>query len=51
MILEALDDYLYKISIELSDLKGQAMNNRRKELTKKQKLTEQLQHQIHLSTE
>jgi len=43
---EAFSDYLYKISLELNEMKGQAMDNRRKELTKKQRLAEDLRRQL-----
>ena len=46
VVLEALDDYLYKVSIQLNELKGHAMNNRRKELTKKQRLIEELRSRL-----
>ena len=49
VILEALDDYLYKVSMELNELKGHAMNNRRKELTKKQRLIEDLRRDLNSS--
>lgn len=40
---EALDDFQYKIALELNALKGKAMTDRRKKLTKHQKLVEALQ--------
>ena len=46
VLREALDDYLYKVSLELNDLKGHTMNNRRKELTRKQRLIEELRNKL-----
>ncbi len=42
IVKEALGEYLYKISLELNEMKGKAMTNRRKELTKKQRLLEEV---------
>ena len=47
MILnEALSDYHYKISLELNSMKGQPLTSQRKELTKKQRLVEELRNQL-----
>ena len=46
ILLEAIEDLMYKISMELESLKGQPMTQRRKFLTKKQKEIEELQHLI-----
>ena len=46
VLQEALDDYLYKVSLELNELKGHSLNNRRKELTKKQRLIEELRNKL-----
>ena len=42
VMLEALGDFLYKISLELNHMKGQSMTKRRKELTKKQRIVEEV---------
>ncbi|MCB0668488.1 MAG: hypothetical protein KDC80_21840 [Saprospiraceae bacterium] len=44
VILEALEDLLYKVSLDLSRLKGQPLTRERKMLTKKQSVIEELQH-------
>ncbi|MGE0587962.1 MAG: hypothetical protein AB7O48_05275 [Cyclobacteriaceae bacterium] len=46
VMLEALEEYMFKLSLELDNLKGQALTPYRKELTKKQELVEELQHLI-----
>lgn len=46
IMLEALEEYMFKLSLELESLKGQALTPYRKELTKKQEMVEQLQHLI-----
>jgi len=46
VMLEALGDFLYKISLELNEMKGQSMTKRRKELTKKQKLVEEVRRRL-----
>ena len=46
VIREALSDYLYKVSLELNDMKGKALTDRRKELTKKQQLLEELRNEL-----
>ena len=46
LLLEALGELMYKVAIELQQLKGQPLTRKRKELTKKQKQLEALQHQI-----
>lgn len=46
VLLEAMEELMYKISMELESLKGQPMTPRRKYLTKKQKEIEELQHLI-----
>ena len=49
MILkEALSDYQYKISLELNKLKGQPLTSHRKELTKKQRMVEELRSQLYI---
>lgn len=46
LLLESLEDLMYKISLELEKLKGQPMTQKRKELTQKLKKLETLQHLI-----
>jgi hypothetical protein len=43
ILLDALEDMMYKISLQLEDLKGEPMGKRRKKLTEKQALVEELQ--------
>ena len=42
ILLEALDDYQYKLALKLNELRGQALTKQRKELTQKQKYVEEL---------
>lgn len=42
ILRESLSENLYKISLELSNLKGMAMTDRRILLTQKQKMIEEL---------
>ena len=46
LVLEAIEDLMYKVSLELNSLKGEPMSGKRKKLTKKQKELEALQHQV-----
>jgi hypothetical protein len=46
LLLEALEDLMYKLSLQLEDLKGGPLTKERKELTNKQNTLEQLQHLI-----
>lgn len=46
ILLEALEDMMYKLSLQLNDMKGEPMGKARKELTQKQELLEELQHLI-----
>ncbi len=46
VLLEALEDMMYKLSLQLNDMKGEPMGKTRKELTQKQELLEELQHLI-----
>ena len=46
VLLEAMEDLMYKISLELERMKGQPLTTQRKQLTKKQKDVEELQHLI-----
>lgn len=45
-MLEALEELMYKLSLQLNELKGGPMDKQRQELTNKQKAIEKLQHQI-----
>ncbi|GAB5522522.1 MAG: hypothetical protein Roseis2KO_03940 [Roseivirga sp.] len=46
LLLEALEDMMYKLSLQLNDMKGEPMGKTRKALTQKQELLEELQHLI-----
>lgn len=46
LLLEALEELMYKLSMQLEDLKGEPLTNERKHLTQKQKDIEALQHFI-----
>jgi len=46
ILLEALEELMYKLSLQLDELKGGPMNRKRKELTAKQSKIEELQHLI-----
>jgi hypothetical protein len=50
ILLEALEDMMYKLSLQLDALKGKPMTKERKALTKKQELIEELQHLISASS-
>ena len=47
ILLESLEDLMYKISMQLEDLKGEPLTTSRKQLTQKQKHIEELQHFIY----
>ncbi|MBX2942408.1 MAG: hypothetical protein KF860_08685 [Cyclobacteriaceae bacterium] len=49
LLLEALEELMYKLSITLASLKGQPLTKERKELTQKQVQIEELQHLISAS--
>ncbi|MEQ8364601.1 MAG: hypothetical protein RH948_17135 [Cyclobacteriaceae bacterium] len=49
LLLEALEELMYKLSLELENLKGGPLTKVRKELTQKQKEIEALQHVISIS--
>ncbi|MEQ8423256.1 MAG: hypothetical protein RIA63_01010 [Cyclobacteriaceae bacterium] len=49
LLLEALEELMYKLSLELDNLKGEPLTRARKELTQKQNQIEELQHLISLS--
>ena len=51
VLLEALEDYLYKLSLELEDFKGSPLGTERKALTKKQTEAHELQHLISIAEE
>lgn len=46
ILLEALEDLMYKLSMQLEGLKGGPLTKERRELTDKQAMLEELQHQI-----
>lgn len=46
VLLEALEELMYKLSLQLKDLDGQPLGKWRKELTQKQVDIEELQHLI-----
>ena len=46
LLLEALEELMYKYSLKLADVKGDPMDKERKALTAKQKQLEALQHEI-----
>ena len=46
LLLEALEDMMYKLSLQLEGLKGAPLTRERKSLTKKQEMLEELQHLI-----
>lgn len=46
ILLEALEELMYKLSLQLDDFKGEPLSNERKRLTKKQAELEKLQHLI-----
>ena len=49
ILLEALEDLMYKLSLQLEGLKGGPLTNERKELTEKQAMIEELQHLISMT--
>lgn len=46
VLLEALEDMMYKLSLQQEKLKGKPLTPERKEITDKQTQVEELQHQI-----
>ncbi len=46
LILEALEELMYKVSLQLEDLKGGPMTRERRDLTAKQRELETLQHDL-----
>ncbi len=49
ILLEALEDMMYKLSLQLEDLKGGPLDKERKRLTEKQAEVERIQHVISTS--
>ena len=49
ILLDALEDRMYKVSMRLNGMRGQAMNRERKRWTRLQKEIERLQHVIYTS--
>lgn len=45
-LLEALEELMYKVSLQLAELKGGPLTSERRILTQKQKELEQLQHLV-----
>lgn len=50
ILLEALEDLMYKVSIDLEQLKGGPLTQSRQYLTEKQQQIEKLQHLISINT-
>jgi hypothetical protein len=46
LLLEAVEELMYKVSLELTKLKGSPLTAERKQLTEKQKRLEEIQHQL-----
>ena len=46
LLLESIEESLYKIALEMDQLKGGPMTPERKKLDKRQKELEELQHEI-----
>ncbi len=46
ILLEAIEELMYKISLQLDDMKGGPLDRPRKELTQKQHELEKIQHII-----
>ncbi len=49
ILLESLEDLLYKLSMQLNELKGGPLSKERKTLTHKQNQVEELQHLISIA--
>ncbi|MBZ0245047.1 MAG: hypothetical protein K8H85_03785, partial [Cyclobacteriaceae bacterium] len=49
LLLEAVEELMYKVSLELANLKGEPLTKIRKDLTRKQEEIETLQRLIYLS--
>ncbi len=50
LMLEALEDLMYKISLDLDKMKGQPMTRERRLLTRQQQDVEELQHLITIAS-
>lgn len=48
ILLDALEDLLYKLAMQMDQLKGGPMNAERISIDRKQKIAESLQHKISL---
>jgi hypothetical protein len=48
ILLEALEDLLYKLAMEMNQFKGGPMSSGRQKIDKKQSFAEELQHRISL---
>jgi predicted transcriptional regulator len=48
LLLECVEEQLYKVALEMEEFKGGPMTAARKKLDKRQKSLEELQHQIML---
>lgn len=48
LLLEAIEELLYKVAIDMENYKGGPMGKARKQLDKKQKMLEKLQHEIYV---
>ena len=48
LLLEALEDLMYKLSMQQENLKGEPLTKERKALSQKQEMLEELQHQVSL---
>ena len=46
LLLEAIEDYLYRLSLQLAEMKGGPLTADRKALTHKQKMLEELHKQL-----
>ena len=50
LLLEAIEELMYKVSLQLASFKGKPLSKERKALTTKQNNLEKIQHKIHLSS-
>lgn len=46
LLLEAIEELLYKTALRLEEFKGEPMNKERRELSQKQRELEQLRHEL-----
>lgn len=49
LLLEAIEELMYKVSLQLESFRGKPLSKERKALTIKQNNLEKIQHEIHLS--